>query len=480
MFHPQLNVTRRDFLRSSAALSTVSILPNYVALGNQSNSETAAPSERVNVAFIGTGNKGYRNRKAFLASAGEYMNVVALCDVHLTQDDVQESAAEHPQAKLFSDYRELFDQMADEIDAVVVSTPDHTHFPATMLAMHYGKHVWCEKPLAHTFGQCERLMDLAERSGVVTQMGNQGHSGSNYFQFKAWSEAGIMNDITKIDAYQVGGSRWNTWAKNPKLVNYPEDPMPEGMEWDIWCSVSPEVPFSKLMHPSNWRGWYEFGCGKLGDWAAHVIDTPHRFLKLGFPEKVTAVTRENVHPLIYPSGSTIRFNFPERGEGLPACELTWYDGPGNFPEIPEQYRDLKSEQPGYVAPEGVKPPRSDYVGKVIYGKDLVFRGVSHEQPLRIVPKQKYLDMRRDLPRFPQKNSNHWRNFILACKGEEETRSPFSVAGPLSQVLAIGMISQRLGGELHFDRDTKRFTNSDDANALLDPAPRKGWEEFYTL
>ena len=234
------------------------------------------------------------------------------------------------------------------------------------------------------------------------------------------------------------------------------------------------------MHPNNWRGWYEFGCGKLGDWAAHVIDTPHRFLKLGYPEKVTAVMRKNVHPLIYPSGSTIRYNFAERGAGLPPCELTWYDGPGNKPEIAEEYRDLKGEQPGYELPEGTKRPRSDYVGKVLYSKDLVFRGISHEQPLRIVPKDKYMDMRRELPRFPQKNSNHWRNFILACKGDEESRSPFSVAGTLSQVLAIGMISQRLGGELHFDSKTKQFTNSDAANALLDPAPRKGWESYYAL
>ncbi|MEM6885855.1 MAG: Gfo/Idh/MocA family oxidoreductase [Verrucomicrobiota bacterium] len=474
----QQHSSRRQFLKQSAVLGAWSVLPAHIALGNQSGSGDPAPSERVNVAFVGAANKGYRNRKAFLAS--KLCNVVALCDVHLQQKEAQKSAAEHPGAKTFTDYRKMLDEMGGVIDAVVVSTPDHTHFPASMAAMAHGKHIWCEKPLAHTFGQCERLMDLAERSGVVTQMGNQGHSGANYFQFKEWTKAGLIKDITKIDAYQVQGCRWNNWAQNPKLKNYPQEAMPEGMDWDLWCSVSPEVPYSKLMHPSNWRGWVEFGCGKLGDWASHVIDTPHRFLKLGYPEKVTALKRDGVHPLIYPRLSTIQFQFAERGPGLPACELTWYDGPDNYPEIAQEYRDLKGEQPGFKYPEGTKPPRSHFVGKVMYSKELVFRAVSHSEPLRIVPREKYMDMRRDLPRFPQKNSDHWKNFLLACKGQEEARSPFSVSGPLSQVLAIGMISQRLGGELHFDSKTMKFTNSDAANALLDPAPRKGWEEFYAL
>ncbi|MEM0964559.1 MAG: Gfo/Idh/MocA family oxidoreductase [Verrucomicrobiota bacterium] len=471
-------LSRRGFIKRSSAFGAVAVLPSFIALGSKATSG-AAPSERVNVAFIGTANKGYRNRKAFLAGAGDLINVVALCDVHLQQTQCQESASEHPSARQFTDFRVMFEEMADDIDAVIVSTPDHTHFPASMMAMHYGKAVWCEKPLAHTFGQCERMMDLAERSGVVTQMGNQGHSGANYFQFKSWTEEGVINNITKIDAYQVQGSRWNGWSKNSKFDSFPDEVVPDGLDWDLWCSVSPERPYSRWLHPNNWRGWYDFGCGKLGDWAAHVIDTPHRFLKLGYPDKVTSLMRDGVHPLIYPSHSTIRFQFPQR-EDMPAVELNWYDGPGNFPVISEQYRDLKSEQPGYVAPEGTRPPRSAYVGKIMYGNDLVFRAVSHSEPLRIVPREKFLDLRRDLPRFPQKNSNHWTNFILACKGEEDARSPFSVSGTLSQVLAIGMISQRLGGELHFDRESKRFTNSDAANALLDPAPREGWEEFYAL
>ncbi|MGC6455269.1 MAG: Gfo/Idh/MocA family oxidoreductase [Coraliomargaritaceae bacterium] len=466
---------RRQFLKSSSTYGALTVLPSFIALGNKSK-EGPAPSERVNVAFIGSSNKGYRNRKAFLASG--LCNTVALCDVDLNQVQARESAAEHPNARQFTDFRVMFDEMADEIDAVVVSTPDHSHFPCTMAAMAHGKHVWCEKPLAHTFGQCERLMDLAERSGVVTQMGNQGHSGANYFQFKEWVEKGVVKNIAKIDAYMLLGSRWQGWGE---IEGYPSDSLPEGMDWDTWCSVSPVRPFSRKLHPGSWRGWHEYGCGKMGDWATHVIDTPHRFLQLGYPEKISMLRLDGKNPWIYPMAATVRYDFPARGE-MPPCQLTWYEGPGNRPEIAPEYLDLKTEQPGAVNnfDKENKPPRSHYVGRILYGDDLVFRSVSHSDPMRIVPREKYMDIRKDLPRFPQKNSDHWTNFLLACKGEEESRSPFSVSGSLSQVLNLGMIAQRLGGEFEFDRKSKVFKNNKLANSLLDPAPRKGWEEFYRL
>ena len=468
------NLSRRRFLKTSAALGSVSALPSYVALGNKSSGGEKAPSERINVAFIASAGKGYRNRLAFEPYG--LMNVVALCDVDQGRKEAKESAAAHPKAKLFTDYRVMFDKMAAEIDAVVVSTPDQTHFPATMLAMAHGKHVWCEKPLAHTFGQCERMMDLAKRSGVVTQMGNQGHSGFNYFQFKSWTEAGLIKDITRITAYQTNGNRWSGWGH---LKEYPSQPLPEGLNWDVWLAASKENPYSDLLHPGKWRGWYDYGCGMFGDWGVHVIDTCHRFLKLGYPSKIKVIKLEGGSDLVYPAASRMRFDFPER-EGMPACEMTWVDGFRKDPKIEPEYRDLASEQPEYIYPQGQKRPRSAYVGKVLYSKDLVFRGGSHSEPLRIVPRQKYLDMRRDLPPFSQRNSDHWENFLLACKGEEEARSPFSVAAPLTQVLNLGTIAQRLRTDIEFDRETKKITNIPEANALLDPAPRKGWEEFYKL
>ncbi|HKK19531.1 MAG TPA: hypothetical protein VJ952_12710, partial [Opitutales bacterium] len=216
--------------------------------------------------------------------------------------------------------------------------------------------------------------------------------------------------------------------------------------------------------------WYEFGCGAFGDWGPHILDSCHHFLKLGMPTQIKAVELQGVNPrgLVFPQDSTIQFVFPERGPGLPECKVTWYDGTNNKPELEAEYTD-----------DG-KPEVLDRPGKVLYSDDLVFKGASHGSPLQIVPRQKFMDMRESLPRFPQKNSNHYANFLLACKGEESARSPFSISGPLSQVFNLGILAQQFGCDLEFDPKSKQITNNKVAQALLDPAPRKGWEEFYRL
>ncbi|CAA6693573.1 MULTISPECIES: Gfo/Idh/MocA family oxidoreductase [unclassified Lentimonas] len=484
MHHNKNHTSRRHFLKSSAALGALTILPSYVALGAKS-STGLAPSEKVNVALVGIGNRANGNRKS-LYNTG-LCNVVALCDIDPDGAHTQEALYQHGvittppslkkgqaapkvfpiKARFFTDFRKMFDAMSDDIDAVVITTPDHSHFAVTMLAMSLGKHVYVEKPLAHTFGQCERMMDLAARSRVVTQMGNQGHSGANYFQFKAWSEAGLIKDVTRITAHMNRPRRWHGWGKS--MTAYPSEPLPEGINWDQWIDSAHKHPYSTKLHPQEWRSWYDYGCGCFGDWGPHILDTSHRFLKLGLPETVTAVHRDGINQsdLIYPDSSTIRFDFPER-QGMPACEVTWYDGVNNKPFLEGEYTD-----------DG-QPLELNKPGKVIYSKDLVFQGGSHSAALQIVPRQKYMDMRRDLPTFSQKNSDHQTNFLLACKGEEVSRSPFNISGELTQVFNLGILAQRLGGELTFDRSSKQVTNNPTAQALLDPAPRKGWEEFYAL
>jgi predicted dehydrogenase len=461
------NFSRRSFIKKSAIFGGLSIVPSHWVLGRQS-STGLAPSEKVNLAVIGIGNQGAGDL-SLLYNSG-YCNVVALCDVDLKGKHVQGSLKKFAKAKTFNDFRKMFDVMADEIDAVLVATPDHAHFAATMLAMSLGKHVYTEKPLTHTFVQAERLIQMAARNPkLVTQMGNQGASGANYFQFKAWSEACLIKDITRITAHMNKPRRWHGWGTEIKA--YPKDPMPAGIDWDQWIdSVQHEPPFSRKLHPQEWRSWFDYGSGCFGDWGPHILDTSHRFLKLGLPETVTADLREGVNAsgLVYPQASTIRFEFPERGVGLPACTVNWYDGPKNIPMLEGKYTTDGKDKP-------LTTP-----GKVLYGKDLTFQGGTHASPLRIVPREKYIEMREKLPKFSQKNSDHYANFLLACKGEEETRSPFSVAGPLTQVFNIGVICQRLGGELQFDRERKQITNNAAANALLDPAPRKGWEVFYKL
>jgi hypothetical protein len=247
--------------------------------------------------------------------------------------------------------------------------------------------------------------------------------------------------------------------------------MPENIAWELWhTSAAANSPFSKRLHPQEWRSWYDFGCGCFGDWGPHILDTSHHFLKLGMPRKIKATKINGFNPadLVYPQGTTITFDFPERGPGLPACEVTWYDGTQNKPQLEAEYT------------EDGKPEELNRPGKVLYSKDLVFKGGSHGSALQIVPREKFKAMHGSLPKFPQKNSNHYTNFLLACKGEEEARSPFSIGGPLSQVFCLGILAQRFGADLEFDAATQQITNNMAAQALMDPAPRKGWEEFYSL
>ena len=311
--------------------------------------------------------------------------------------------------------------------------------------MSLGKGVYVEKPLAHTFNEITLMMAAEKKYKVACQMGNQGHSGANYHQFKAWKEAGVIKDVTRVDAFMNSPRRWHPWKFDEWQMG---EEMPEGIDWETWTGTAPKHPFSKYLHPGNWRSWFEYGNGAFGDWGPHLLDTAHRFLNLGMPEKVTAVKLEGRRKLIFPMASTIQFDFPERGEE-PPCKVTWYDGVENLPERP---KELEKER---------KPSRN---GKFIYAKDYTFMGRSHGDPLLIVPEEKRREVGKSLPKFG-KGSDHYLNFVLAVKGEEKTRSSFDVAGPLSQMFCLGVIAQRLGGEFEFDRETQQITNNKIANDL---------------
>ncbi len=460
-------INRRDFLKASTAFGVFTILPGYRSLGQQS------PNERLRLAAIGIGNQGAANINSLMKSG--LADMVALCDVDLQGKHCAKPLEKYSKAATFTDFRKMFDQMADQIDAVLIATPDHSHFCASMLAMSLGKPIYVQKPLAHTFGQCQRLIDMAERSGVVTQMGNQGHSGANYFQFKAWTEAGIIKDVTRITAHMNNSRRWHGWGSS--VTEYPSAPLPEGLDWDQWVDQAPVHPYSKKLHPQEWRSWFDYGCGAFGDWGPHILDTCHRFLKLGLPEKIVPVMLDGTNDLVFPQASTIEFRFPAR-DGMPPCVVTWYDGRENYPEVE---KELGHEEVNKETGEKVfKAVNVSKPGKIIYSKELVFQGGSHSSPLQILPRDKFMDMRESLPRVGGKNSDHFKNFLLACKGEEEARSPFAVSGPLTQIFNLGIISQRLKQELNFDPKTKKITNNPQAQALMDPPPRIGWEEFYQL
>ncbi|MDD4191253.1 MAG: gfo/Idh/MocA family oxidoreductase, partial [Mangrovibacterium sp.] len=230
----------------------------------------------------------------------------------------------------------------------------------------------------------------------------------------------------------------------------------------------------------QWRCWYDFGMGALGDWGAHIMDTAHEFLELGLPYEVSPVKLTGHNSFFFPMSSTLSFKFPERGN-MPPVEITWYDGVNNVPQVPEGYGVSELDPNIPPASNGKIQPAKLNPGKIIYSKDLTFKGGSHSSTLSIIPEEKAKDMASKLPEVPKSPSNHYANFLLACQGKEKTRSPFEVAGPLSQVFNLGVLAQQLNTTLLFDRKTKRITNNKLANELLTGTkPRKEWKEFYKL
>jgi len=376
----------------------------------------------------------------------------------------------------------MFDEMAGKIDAVFVSTPDFAHFAIAMRAIKEGIHVYCEKPLTRTFHENQLLIDAAKKyPNVVTQMGNQGHSGKNYFQFKSWVEAGIIKDVYRINAHMNNARRWHGYDVN--INKFPAaDPMPETMDWDVWQMQTMYHDYSKQFDEGNWRSWYDFGMGALGDWGAHIFDTCHEFLELGLPYEVGMEKAEGHNDFFFPMSSTIRFRFPRRGS-KPSCDMYWYDGIGNYPDLPEGYGATDAAHVPTVNGQAFKPSKVN-PGKEIYSNDLIFQGASHDSQLNIVPKSLHdeMDAKGLLPHCPEDyHYNHYVNFLNAVKGIEKAHSPFEKAGVLCQVMNLGVIAQRLNTTFHFDRATGEITDNPFANALLcGIPPRKGWEEYYTI
>ncbi|AFL84744.1 putative dehydrogenase [Belliella baltica DSM 15883] len=478
---------RRDFLKKSAlAIGAFHIIPSHVLFSKSEIRNKAGeivqmaskvPSDRVNLACIGIGNRGEQVINDFGRTG--LSNVVALCDVDMGAPHTVNILEKHSKAKRYKDFRVLFNQSEVEFDAAVICTPDFSHFPITMHAMASGKPVYVEKPMARTFQEVELMMKAAKKYGVVTQMGNQGHSEANSFQFKSWVDAGIIKDVHAITCHMNSRRRWHGW--DTSNTSYPKaEPIPETLDWDLWLTTAEHHDYNKDFANGQWRCWYEFGMGALGDWGAHIMDSFHRYLDLGLPEEINAVKLDGHNPLFYPQATTLDFKFPKRDE-MPAVNVTWYDGLENLPPIPEGYGSSELSDDIPAAGTGQIEKRTLNPGKIIYSKDLTFKGGSHGSTLSIIPEVAANDMKGNLPEVPESSSNHFANFLLACKGEEKTRSPFEISGPLSQIFSLGVLAQQMNTNLKFDRKNKVITNNKVANELLNGTPpRKGWEEYYKI
>jgi hypothetical protein len=319
-------------------------------------------------------------------------------------------------------------------------------------------------------------MAAEKKYKVACQMGNQGHSEANYFQFKAWTEAGIIKNVTRITAFMNSPRRWHGMKPEGLL---PAQPAPETLDWDGWLATAQPHAYNKGYLNGDWRSWFDFGNGALGDWGAHIFDTAHEFLALGLPVEVEPKL-EGWNPFIFPQASTLAFRFPKRGS-QPPVELTWYDGQQNLPPLPASFG-------ASVVDPNIPPPTSGTIetkrlapGKVIYGEGLVFKGGTHGSTLQIIGGEKARDIEGSLPRVPRSPSNHAANFLKAVQGEETCRSSFAVAGPLCQAMDLGILAQRVNATLRLDPASRQITNHKVANELLQGVPpRKGWEQYYKL
>jgi len=476
------HISRRSFLSHTAAASALTAFP-YIQASAQGG---AGPNEKVNLACCGIGNQGAGDIGALDKSG--LCNVVALCDTEIGGSRTKGTIEKFPNAPQFSDFRKMFDKMDKQIDAVLVATPDHSHFAIAMEAMRRGKGVYVEKPLAHSFHQIDLLMEAEKKYKVATQMGNQGHSEGNYFQFKTYAEQGLMKGVTKFVAHMNSGRRWHKWGGDVEKIKaaiaareHDKNKPGAEVDWDTWFAhVSDRQPTEQYLN-GDWRCFYEFGNGALGDWGAHILDTGHEFLKWGLPTSVEPVKMEGWNPLTFPMQCTLLFKVPARGEGLPACDVYWYEGQKNFPELPEGFNAtvVKTDAPasGGTSDFGKDLPP----GKEIYGDGFVFKGGSHGSTLTAIGPTAAA-VKAKLPDYLKNQSNHYKNFLLGVKGQEECRSRFSVSGPLCQFMALGVIATRVNAKVEFDLATRRITNHAAADKMLSVGepPRKGWEGYFKV
>lgn len=456
-------MNRRTFLKSMAAMGAMPLLPACFS------PKGYAANGKVRLAAIGVGCQGWHDIRQLTKNA-DICELVALCDTDMGAPHTLECLKRFPNLPRFQDFRKMFDAMADRIDAVLVATPDHSHFAACMHAMRLGKAVYVEKPLANTFRECELLEAAEKKYGVVCQMGNQGHSGANYWQFKDYWEKGIIKDVTKVVAHMNNERRWHKWGG--KVASLPKaQPVPKTLDWDGWLSVQQYHDYNADYMVGEWRNWFDFGDGCMGDWGAHIIDCVHEFvLKSALPNEIAISNVTGWNKYVWPINNTVTFKFG-------AVELEWWEGVQNQPKVPKNflYKTNKGLFPASAANDGMIEPKL-VPGKEIYQADgTAWQGMSHSSPL-----MRMGDAKAKLPAYFDPKVDHYRNFLLAVKGEDEANSPFRVAAPLSQVFTIGCIAQRLNRSLKFDPVTKRFLGDAEANALLDgPAPRKGWEEYFS-
>jgi len=459
--------TRRRFMAQSAAVA------GGVWIGSQASVRAQdSPLQSLAAACIGVGGKGSSDT-SHIAEQG--VAIVGLCDVD--GNTLTKKGREFPDAAKFSDFREMLDKLGDKVDIVTVSTPDHTHAAAAIRAMRMKKHVYCQKPLTWSIREARMMREVAAESGVVTQMGNQGTAENGLREAVEVVRSGALGSVTQVHV-------WTNRPIWPQGVGRPagEDPIPENLNWDAWIGPAPMRPFKQgVYHAFNWRGWVDFGTGALGDMACHTTNLPVMALELWDPVAVTAIRNPGIYENeTYPSNSTIKFEFPQRGD-LAACDFYWYDG-GNLPadevlsQLPESFRQqIQKQRQG-----GRKTS-----GCLIVGTEgALFSPDDYGASYKLLPADKFQGFTRpepSLPRIPHRaggDQRHKWEFVSTIKGTYEpgTMSNFGYAGHLTETILVGNLAIRAGQGQRIEWDAKTLTspNVADLNQYVHRAYREGW------
>ncbi len=479
-----INSSRRSFIKKGAIASSIFIVPRHV-LGGVGY---LAPSDRLNLAAIGAGGKGASDISN--ASVNGRENVMALCDVDFS-GSAKQSVAKFPKAKLYNDFREMLDKEKD-IDAVTISTPDHVHGPAAVYAMNRGKHVYVQKPMTHNIREARLLTQMARDKKIVTQMGNQGGSNPLLGMVQKWVDSGQLGNINKV---QIWTNR-PVWPQGGAMPLPDPSLKPKDLSWDLWLGPAPEREYTPKLQPFNWRGWWDYGTGALGDVGCHLIDIPFRTLGLKYPTDAecsigsvySQMWNADYHPEGCPPSSFITLHFGATEKSKAPIEMTWSDG------------GIRPSHPDIIPADSDIGGQNSANGVLIIGdKGIISTNINDSSPL--MPKLYLNDGTTDFGPDTEPNDEpeygHQRLWVEACKAGFDSpehrglTSSFDYAGPMTETVLMGNLAIRsyllqkenAEGKMEFfarkkllwDGENTRITNIEEANQFVTRTYRKGWE-----
>jgi len=431
-------LSRRNFIRQATAVAAFAVVPRQV-LGGPGRT---APSEKLNIGCIGIGGQG-----AYDIQNVSSENIVALCDVDWGPHTAK-TFEKFPAAKRYKDFRKMLDAEDKNIDAVTVATPDNIHAVAAMAAIKRGKHVYCEKPLAHDVFEVRQLTLAAREHKVMTQMGIQVHAENSVRLVAEMIKSGLIGQVRRVDIWS--GKNWGGGERPAE-----SEPVPETLDWDLWLGPAPWRPYNHVYLPGSWRRWWDFGTGTLGDMGCHILDPAFWALDLGYPMSVEAKPAE-FNDQTYPVATSVQWEFPARG-ALPPVTVTWCDG------------DRRPPRPQELEPERKLPDQ----GGLYYGEKGTILAPHMGNP-RLIPEAKMKEIKMPEP-FLGRGVNHYQDWIKACKGGPKPLANFDYAGPLSETILLGNVAALAGQKLSWDGPNLNIAGVPQANQHLKRQYRANWQ-----